>query len=78
MIIPAAKSTNAHFENAKRGLELCVWADRVGGRWVGSGSYICAEDSSLLSFKSCGTKCESKSGVDHFCVWFPLFKGSAF
>ena len=27
----------------------CVGADRVGGRSVGSGSYVCAEDSSLLS-----------------------------
>lgn len=27
----------------------CVGADRVGGRSVGSGSYFCAEDLSLLS-----------------------------
>lgn len=24
MVIPAAKSTNEHFEESKRGLELCV------------------------------------------------------
>lgn len=55
-----------------------MWADRVGSRSVDSESYIFAGDSSLLSFKSSGTKYESKGGVDHFCVWFPLFKGPVF
>lgn len=44
MVILAAKSTDAHFEEAKRGYQMCG----AGIVQVGSGNYVCAEVSSLL------------------------------
>ena len=68
MVILAAKSTDAHFEEAKRGFQLC------GGGWFGE-LCLCGGFVSVV-VKAFGAKCEFNRGVDHFCVWFPLFKGS--
>ena len=46
MVILAAKSTDVHFEEVKRGVSA-VWGR--AGLAVVSGRHVCAEDSSLLS-----------------------------
>ena len=77
MVILAAKSTDAHFGVAERGFSF------VGAGGVGEHSSWFLELRLCGGFvfavvKSSGIQRKSNSGVDHFCVWFPLFKGPVF
>ncbi len=46
---------------------------RVGGRLDGFSELRLFGGFVSVVVESCSTKCKFNNGIDHLCVWFPLF-----